>query len=316
MNLFELIDILLTPLYLLLCLTALISLISPLLKDVSSHGKTRHSEVKVHYNNMLIGSRWQHYILHDFFLVQKKFFLHFYIVGILCLVVVFLVVQQGNPNYEMQNITAVLLLIHLIRRSYECLYVHIWTEGSRMHVSGYMLGLLHYLMLPFAIVSSNHKCHGTFEDSKTTATIFIVFFINIYSQMEQYWHHCLLAKLRCRSITSTSSTNQLVTKEKKIYSIPSGRFFHFISCPHYFFEILIYISLIYSLRCNSTCDYEISSPYRFFSISNISHYKHIALLLWVITNLFISAARNHDWYISKFGNTYPTHRKRLIPYVW
>ena len=46
-------------------------------------------------------------------------------------------------------------------------------------------------------------------------------------------------------------------------------------------------------------------------------YKHMFLLLWVMTNLAVSAHRNHNWYNTTFGELYKgLDRRRLVPFVW
>ena len=42
----------------------------------------------------------------------------------------------------------------------------------------------------------------------------------------------------------------------------------------------------------------------------------VFLALWTAANLVPRAHRNHTWYLEKFGDQYPSGRKRLIPFVY
>jgi hypothetical protein len=42
----------------------------------------------------------------------------------------------------------------------------------------------------------------------------------------------------------------------------------------------------------------------------------LVFALWTAANLVPRAHRNHTWYLEKFGDHYPSGRKRLIPFVY
>jgi len=149
----------------------------------------------------------------------------------------------------------------------------------------------------------------------------------IYFQYEQHRHHVILANLR-------------TTKFKTAYSIPIGGWFEYVSCPHYFSEIMIYF--MFAVLLNNTpsiagendakawidqwnyhLDISTSSWLTIISRGNciaimsaIYRSKHWILWAWVVTNLSISAIRSHDWYLNNYRAAYPQQRKRLIPFVW
>ncbi|RWS02523.1 polyprenol reductase-like protein, partial [Dinothrombium tinctorium] len=78
------------------------------------------------------------------------------------------------------------------------------------------------------------------------------------------------------------------------HSIPKGGWFEFVSCPHYFAEILIY-----------------------FSFCFIFAGRHITwwiIFSFVLINQVVSAIYNHQWYLDAFKN-YPKHRKAVIPFL-
>jgi 3-oxo-5-alpha-steroid 4-dehydrogenase 3 / polyprenol reductase len=77
--------------------------------------------------------------------------------------------------------------------------------------------------------------------------------------------------------------------------IPRGDWFEFVSCPHYFAEILIYLS--------------------FLMIGGLAHVTLLSLVLFVVTNQLVSGHLTHSWYRNHFGSSYPAARKAVIPFV-
>ena len=88
------------------------------------------------------------------------------------------------------------------------------------------------------------------------------------------------------------SANQTNTTPK--YGMPTGDWFYYVSCPHLFAEILIYLSL---LLCQV--------------------WSKVASSWWLVVahvtcSLFLSARQMHSWYQNKFEN-YPKNRTSLFP---
>lgn len=73
--------------------------------------------------------------------------------------------------------------------------------------------------------------------------------------------------------------------------MPEGGFFDFVSSPHMFFEILMYVALTIILSGNSSW---------------------IWVLLWVVSNQIENAWLTHKWYLGTFPN-YPKERKVIFP---
>jgi 3-oxo-5-alpha-steroid 4-dehydrogenase 1 len=81
-------------------------------------------------------------------------------------------------------------------------------------------------------------------------------------------------------------------KNSKGYTIPSGGFFRYVSCPNFFGEILEWTG---------------------FAIMTWSP-AALAFVIWTIVNLIPRAMDHHRWYRKKFDH-YPSARKALIPYI-
>lgn len=107
----------------------------------------------------------------------------------------------------------------------------------------------------------------------------------VYAFFEQFRSHSILANLR--------KHGNKVTDVK--HKIPFGGLFELVSCPNYFAEILIYISL------SIICGFE--------------NYAFNWVTIWVTSNQLYSALMGHRWYQEHFPN-YPKNRKAFIPYLF
>jgi 3-oxo-5-alpha-steroid 4-dehydrogenase 3 len=333
-----LLDTLVTPVYVVLTFVALSSLAVPFLQDLASHGKTRDTV----FSSASIQQQHRYRSSTDFFpslvrrvshgeefLVPKKFFLHFYVCGLLSFAVLYLgasfaaSTMDGNPSLS-HSTTLFLLLIHLSRRLYECLHVHIWTSQSKMHLAGYLVGIMHYILLPFVFVSvpcshrnddkedmpasSLHVRESESSISQVWITTAVSLFC-LWAQYQQNRHHCLLAMLRSPNIDNNTSKSKASAKSKTVYSLPVGGWFRFITCPHYLAEILIYFAFAILLEMQTQIQmhrdhYVHTRRFRYFS-----------LLAWVATNLTVSALLHHNWYTKHIPNHTQLGRKAIIPFI-
>ena len=308
-DLFVIIINFVTPFYIVLSIIALASRKISFLATISSHGKTitRATTSITTLNNFYI---------QQYFWVPKRYFLHFYIVGITCLILYLLLPffkvssilssilssvlssYDNNNNNDSDNddvaeaaaaaavvvvlsVVEATLALHLIRRIYECLKVHNMfeqqqkqKETSKMHIAGYLLGIIHYIILPFALVgrsSSSLTTAANYEEYSTTTTaadnnnhnihidnniIFvlsstsvrqsILVLFNLWFQYEQYQHHYILAQLRRQGKghgqQSSSSISSSISSSYYYSLPPPKRWFKFVLCPHYLAEILIYLT--------------------------------------------------------------------------
>ena len=81
----------------------------------------------------------------------------------------------------------------------------------------------------------------------------------------------------------------------KLYRIPYGDWFEYVSSPHYLAEILIYIS--------------------FFLIQKGQNIYVGLILLFTIQNLSLGATVTHEWHHNKFKD-YPKNRNRIFPFLY
>jgi hypothetical protein len=256
----------LAPFYILLSLTAILSRLVPLLGALASHGKTRTRAVV---------DLW----------VSKRYFVHFYLIGLVSMVTVLPAISLARG----------LLSLHLLRRTYECLFVHQWTANSKIHVAGYLLGAGHYLVLPLVFLDAT--------ESKSWWTLTGATF-NLWAQYQQFRHHSVLANLR---------RFPSAKKERSTYHLPTSGWFRWITCPHYLAEIFIYLSFGVVLWGDAE-ESDLDPPSNLLEMFLIFGQRHCHwfLLLWVTTNLAVSALNNYDWYKKNHSNL---TQSALVPFL-
>jgi len=382
----EILSILAPVLYIILTLIAILSINSPFLDKLASHGKTRFNrhgdgntastrgktqqkQQKDLARQITTKHEYLKSFIHHFSKLQikKKRFKHFYFIGILWTSVLHyyahhyyysnLLLHDTTRNQNKVSLNQfsclILLYIHLCRRLYECNFVHNWSSNGMMHIAGYIVGVLHYLLLPLIFLSfhdsnekrskhnciDNDSCKDWLDINSRRGVIILTscIILNLYAQMEQYFHHVILAtSMKRKQHQNRKEYNDKNTNQKSRYIIPKGRWFAFISCPHYFFEIVIYISFtiimsiedrvsdtstVYiDMKGNTTLIQSVWGEFANVFINQcswmIQSNRHFVLVLWVFTNLAISAGNNHKWYHETFETMYPLERKALIPFLW
>ena len=313
------IDAYIVPIYVLLSATALISPFLTVLSTLSSHGKTRNAassfttDERRNERNSTgnIASRaiqiFKKVLFDDVLWVPKRYFTHFYFYGLINLI------SFAVANNDRMSPSIILLSLHLTRRLYECLVVHAWNTNSKMHLAGYLLGMLHYFLIPLVFLGAP-ACLGdkwatiSEQSIRNTGKSFmisaLVFLFGTWSQYQQYRHHCLLASLRR---TPPPSNMQKGEKGPRDYTTPPLElWFRHVSCPHYLAEILIYTAFAVAIDVErSTTRHQVDDDLR-----------HWVLLLWVTTNLSVSAKRSHSWYAQNFAEYTKTKRAAIVPYLY
>jgi 3-oxo-5-alpha-steroid 4-dehydrogenase 1 len=111
------------------------------------------------------------------------------------------------------------------------------------------------------------------------------------------WRFLLGAALFITGYITNRGSDRILRKLRKPgdkeYSIPSGGFYRWVSCPNYLGEILIWSGWAVAT----------------WSIAGA------AFAVWTFANLAPRAHAHHRWYKEQFAE-YPTGRKALIPGLW
>lgn len=247
--------------YIWLCMAAssmLVYWFPPIFAAIGQHGKFSDA-IAVPSTNFFY-SLWT-------MTVPKRWFTHMYIVGM---------VASAIALRSQFSLPLLLFSLHVMRRFLECIFMtHFGT--SRMHIAGYLCGILHYVLVPITFV------RGHYNSSPFDILWLILFALSSFFQWRVHKYFFAVNERREED------------NGRKIYCLPAGPMFSLVCCPHYLAEILLYISL--SLLVPSICT--------------------AALVLWVTSNLCVVGRNQYLWYERQFGDKATSKRwNAVIPYVW
>ncbi|CAN2388606.1 Steroid 5 alpha-reductase 3 [Pristimantis euphronides] len=198
--------------------------------------------------------------------------------------------EQKISGGELSTLLALSLLwIHSLRRLLECFFVSIYSNGV-IHLAQYCLGIGYYFLLGITVLD-----HAQLDRKKVTGTELLQqlrwyhilgCLLYVWASLHQHRCHVILANLR------KDKTGKLVTMN---HVMPSGDWFETVSCPHYFAELLIYISIAF--------------------LFGLTHLTLWLLVLFVLFNQSLAGILCHEFYHQKF-DSYPAHRKAFIPFLF
>lgn len=249
--------------------------------------------------------------------VPKAWFSHFYIFALvwsllaLYLISSVILSQQEAPEFVLRFLDlmcggsrhrqvrvdsntallgTLLLTLQCVRRFYETNFVQIFSKRSKMNLSHYVVGYVHYFG---AVISLLANTPGFVRDSKPSplslanVTVLQVTYVLIFlfSWLQQYWSNMRLVNLR-----KNAKTGDIKTEE---HLLPSGGWFNLISSPHMFFEVVMYYCLA-----------DLFTPIRTWKL----------IFIWVASNQTINALLTHQWYKENFKD-YPKRRHAIIPWL-
>lgn len=306
------------------CLSALV----PALKDMAAHGKTRGGKKLPQAPTSAKGSL-DFFVHGDFFLVKKKYFGQFYMLGLLVLTVTLRLattMRTSSTAPPLMVASTALLYLHLVRRLYECMFVHKWKDTSVMHIAGCLVAAVHYVWLPMVFVRLPcEACLREILGDRFVPSVFYSQYKNsssagplwaetailpplvwrlapillcLWGQYQQHVHHVLLADLRKPEATGTA-TNSTKDKPATTYSLPTGGWFQHVTCPHYLAEILVYASFAMLLAQEQ----------------QVPGVRHFLVLVFVASNLTLSALINFNWYKRNLPADVMKGRKAIFPFV-
>lgn len=248
------------------------------------------------------------------FLLPKSYFSHFYFSGIICItssLLMCLYVTCGGGQWPefVHTIIAVMRYpvpesygdmfsnivvltcasCQVLRRFLECLFISVYSPDSKMSFVIYFVGVAFYTALPITSLSGTNlndafKCEELLQYVCWNHIVGVALFI--WASYQQRKVAFQFAQLRQNKSGRVHNTK---------HHIPYGGLFEYVSCPHYFTEILIYLSMniIFSFR----------------------NTMMISLFIFVLANQVISGYFSHKWYKETF-KAYPKNRKSTIPFIF
>ncbi|XP_075422535.1 polyprenal reductase isoform X1 [Ascaphus truei] len=198
--------------------------------------------------------------------------------------------QQQVPGGELSAVMALTLLwVHGVRRLMECLFVSVFSTGV-IHLVQYCFGLGYYLLIGLTVFGHYQLDSRTVsvEDllMQTRCYHALGMMLYIWASIHQYRCHVILANLR------KSKAGKIVNMN---HAVPSGDWFDRVSCPHYFAELLIYVSIAI-----------------IFGLWNMTWWL---VVIYVLFNQALAALLCHQFYHEKF-DSYPVNRKAFIPFLF
>lgn len=245
--------------------------------------------------------------LRDTLSVPKRWFTHFYALGVPwslyilyeCLLSTItnrkgplLTVLSGLPHGLSTTrqssleviLSQTLMSIQMARRLYECLAVS-KPSAARMHLAHYAAGLLYYFFTPVAVGMEGwmNLSRDTSMMQSIQARHILGVALFLWASREQHRTHKQLAALRP------------ITRNQPTYNLPTGPWFNNVSCPHYLFEMLIYLSFVVLTGGNTTCRF---------------------VLGWVVVDLSVAADQQWRWYKERFGKKVDRGWKRVVPFLF
>lgn len=185
-----------------------------------------------------------------------------------------------------------LTLLHFLKREYETLFVHKFSNAT-MPLFNIFKNSFHYWILNGVLCSlfvytpvnlkysKNHLVSFLFNSSDWSPDYVILFLIIIGAfEYANYLTHKNLASLR--------------DSNPKNYEIPYGFGFDYVTCPNYTFEILSFLT---------------------FAIFS-GNWSYFVFTFVAAVQMYIWAVAKHKRYLKTFGDDYKKlNRKVLIPFV-
>ncbi|KOB69442.1 hypothetical protein OBRU01_14499 [Operophtera brumata] len=136
-----------------------------------------------------------------------------------------------------------LLTVQCLRRLYETYCLQVFAKSSKMNLSHYLAGIVHYFAcITVAAGQAPLFCGNQNRESilwtDTRTKIFAVpcTLTFLWAWYEQYRSNIIFANLR-----KDKKSGQVVTED---HGIPRGRMFEYVSSPHRMCEVIIYTTLV------------------------------------------------------------------------
>jgi len=171
---------------------------------------------------------------------------------------------------------------HYLKRVYECLYVHIYSRQSDLKFE--FGGFLYYGGFGYFI--GYDLCSRGRASIEVQSMVLVGVILFILGEAGNGYSHIILSKLR--------------EDPKQTPSFPRGFAFTYVSCPHYFFEFVIWIG---------------------FGIVTGFPVSVVSFIVASTISLGLRARERHQKYLKQFhgktgGLKYPSSRRIFIPFVY
>ena len=163
------------------------------------------------------------------------------------------------------------VILHFTKRVLETLFLHKFSGTVDIKTAAMITTI--YSIIAGAISYFNKQTIPAMDFWFYTGTV-----IFIIGELGSFYHHKLLVDLR---------------KERDGYHIPQGGLFKYVTCPHYFFELVAWFGIVLLSR----------------------HLFTLIAFLVAVGYLTARSIRTHQWYQQRFPD-YPADRKYIVPFLF
>ncbi|ELU08197.1 hypothetical protein CAPTEDRAFT_197513 [Capitella teleta] len=245
--------------------------------------------------------------------VPKSWFTHFYALGIVVNGLALIVVtgsyfygwqppqyllnllrylrDKDSSNEDTCAFSACVLIgmmfVQNLRRYLECIFVSVYSK-STMNLIHFMLGVILYSTFHLAVLCDAPSLLSNPDLKKENPGWKCFFGVALF--VWSSWHHHTAHK----TFGNLRKDNQGQVRTLT-HHIPRGGWFEYVSCPHYFMEVLIYTA--------------------FGMVAGFSNLTVWSVVIFVYANQAIAARVSHNWYKDTFKD-YPKQRRALIPFIF
>ncbi|NXK21593.1 PORED reductase, partial [Arenaria interpres] len=195
-----------------------------------------------------------------------------------------------SSYYSCEHFSALLVLLllwlHSCRRLAECLWTSVFSSGV-IHIVQYCFGLAYYIAVGSTVLCQVPADVRNGKELSLQICWYHIVGVTMYVWASLHQHRCLVILANLRK----SKSGKVVSLG---HSVPFGDWFERVSCPHYFAELLIYVSMAITL-----------------GFHNLTWW---CVVTYVLFNQALAAVLSHEFYQKNFSS-YPKHRRAFIPFV-
>lgn len=242
--------------------------------------------------------------------VPQRWFWHFYLLGSVWAAALLLLLMSADaPTGQVapppgRALLLGLMLLHCLRRLYEAGCCSIYAPQARMHVVGYLYGLMYYTVAPLSLWL--HGCSGAVPGGGAPGRggpwwgrllwwHFAGAAVFLWGSFHQWRCHAILLALRAGGAAAEEPAGGPPPTAGARYGVPRGDWFEHVTSAHYLAEIVLYAGLVVASGGRDTVLW--------------------LLFAWVVANLTVAAQQSHAWYLEKFED-YPRARRVLLPFIY
>jgi very-long-chain enoyl-CoA reductase len=211
-------------------------------------------------------------------------------IGPILILFYFLACYQGkkddgkNINLHYIHILATIFIwIHYGKRILECIFLHpVGVEKLRVFTTEF-LGFVFYYWVLFGVLVGYVLFESNYFNKNNSPNIINVVLFSILFLVSEY-----------NNFKSHYILKEIKEKNSGQRGIPYGGMFEYVSCAHYFWELMSWTA--FSLL-TGLCTAWLFTLFSLISMGSIANKKH-------------------KIYINYFGDSYPKNRKAFIPFIF